>query len=108
MVTLVDELISDPTQEGTQDGFAQSLKEVLDGIHSMQAALTAESPDYHTSLVSEPQQHKMKCTYTRHLQCSNYIFLAIMFSKEQIMDWRSRAIIMFSPGNIYANGRSCT
>ena len=57
MVTLVDEAISDPTREGTQDGFAQSLKEVLDSIHSMQAALTAETPDYHTSLVSEPQKN---------------------------------------------------
>ena len=47
MVTLVDEVISDPTEEGAQESFAQSLKAVLDSIHSLQAALTADSPrDY--------------------------------------------------------------
>ena len=46
MVTLCDGSISDPSQQETQDSFAQSLKEVLDSIHAMQAALTAETPNY--------------------------------------------------------------
>ena len=58
MVTLVDKVINNPTRQQTQDSFAQSLKEVLDSIHGMQAALTAESPDPHQSLVRSTEPHK--------------------------------------------------
>ena len=59
-----DEVIRDPSRSDIQDSFAQSLKEVLESIHTMQTALTAECPppDQHThhhSLVSVSLSHSL-------------------------------------------------
>ena len=42
MVSLANDVISNPSHQQTQDRFAQSLKELLDSIHATQAALTSD------------------------------------------------------------------
>ena len=42
VVSLANEVISNPDHQLAQDQFAQSLKELLDSIHATQTALTAE------------------------------------------------------------------
>ena len=42
MVSLANDVISNPSHQQTQDHFAQSLKELLDSIHATQAAFTSD------------------------------------------------------------------
>ena len=42
MVSLANDVISNPSHQRAQDHFAQSLKELLDSIHATQAALTSD------------------------------------------------------------------
>lgn len=73
MISMANEVISNPSQQQTQVNLAQSMKEVLDSIHATQAALTADGTTVPSNQPPSPTVVTYIPTLTTHSVCTRLL-----------------------------------